>query len=294
MKLHEEIAPLLSAFLDGALTEAESAEVRAHLTECEACRARVAEYAAMREGLREAMEEVEVPADFTANVMAAVRAEKSVRRRKVSARRYLPVAACAAVVLLAASLFPGMQRMGSDSKAADTAVRQEANSASSQVVADSEASPMNDGDQELAQERYDSVQGSAYYSSARTETTSGTAPESAADSVLMLKNSAEYDDGLVYSCEVREIGGEEGLLWVDQHGAVLLTLSGAGAADYVGENGGVQDGDAGYYYLPISALYALPEGITLSDAQAAELDRVPEEAEWALVYPHDASEVVQE
>lgn len=299
MKSCNEFAPLLSAYFDGELTEEACAELRAHLEECEACRARLGEYAAMRAGMSDALEEEEVPADFTDGVMAAVRAEKSARKRKVSARRYLPVAACAAVVLLAASLFPGMHRMGSDSVATDTAARQNSNSTVSYAADSESAAPSESGDQELMQEYYDSVQGSAYYTAVRSETTGGTAPESAMDSgtapesaedgAPMLKNGADYD-GLVYSCEVREINGEGGLLWVHQHGAVTLELLGAGATAYVEENGGVKDGDAGYYYLPVSALYALPEGIALSDVQAAELACIPEDAEWVLVCPDDASE----
>lgn len=100
------------------------------------------------------------------------------------------------------------------------------------------------------------------------------------------------DNAPVYSCEPREINGEEGLLWVDENGAVLLTLYGAEATAYVTENGGVEDG-AGYWYLAVSALAALPDGISLSDTQAAALVEIPEEAEWVIVYPDDDNEKSQ-
>ena len=45
MKKCEDFAPLLSAYFDGELTEAENAVVREHLGECEDCRARLDEYA---------------------------------------------------------------------------------------------------------------------------------------------------------------------------------------------------------------------------------------------------------
>ncbi len=79
MKKCEEFAPLLSAYFDGELTEEESAAVRAHLSECEDCRARLDEYAQLT-GEMLALGEEDVPEGFTARVMAAVRAEKAAKK----------------------------------------------------------------------------------------------------------------------------------------------------------------------------------------------------------------------
>ena len=76
MKECEEFAPLLSAFVDGELTEEERAEVLAHVSECEKCRRLLGELTALHAALGE-LEDEDVPAGFTEGVMAAVRAEKA-------------------------------------------------------------------------------------------------------------------------------------------------------------------------------------------------------------------------
>ena len=76
MKKCEEFAPLLSAFVDGELTEEERAEVLAHVSECEKCRRLLGELTALHAALGE-LEDEDVPAGFTGGVMAAVRAEKA-------------------------------------------------------------------------------------------------------------------------------------------------------------------------------------------------------------------------
>ena len=48
MKECEEFAPLLSAFVDGELTEEERAEVLAHVSECEKCRRLLGELTALQ------------------------------------------------------------------------------------------------------------------------------------------------------------------------------------------------------------------------------------------------------
>lgn len=293
MKNCNELAPLLSAYFDGELTEAERAEVSAHLRECEACRARLSEYAAMRETLL-SLEEPEVPAHFAESVMEVIRAEKSAAPKKMKGtkkntwRRFMPVAACAALVLLTVTLFPQMSKMDNNTAAADTAAPMMTESAE-QRVADSAASGTNGEpedaipDTELV-DSSQSVQSSMYYE--------GYTDGDANGGDATMTKSTEDDSGLVYFCELREINGEEGLLWAEENGAVLLTLYGEGATAYVEENGGVPDG-AGYYYLPVSALLALPDSITLRDAQASALAELPEEAEWVIVYPDDFNEVPQ-
>ena len=96
MKECEEFAPLLSAFVDGELTEEERAEVLAHVSECEKCRRLLGELTALHAALGE-LEDEDVPAGFTEGVMAAVRAEKAAKKpqtKKRSAwRRWMPMAA---------------------------------------------------------------------------------------------------------------------------------------------------------------------------------------------------------
>ena len=77
MKECEEFAPLLSAFVDGELTEEERAEVLAHVSECEKCRRLLGELTALHAALGE-LEDEDVPAGFTGGVMAAVRAAQAV------------------------------------------------------------------------------------------------------------------------------------------------------------------------------------------------------------------------
>ena len=224
MKECEEFAPLLSAFVDGELTEEERAEVLAHVSECEKCRRLLGELTALHAALGE-LEDEDVPAGFTEGVMAAVRAEKAAKKpqtKKRSAwRRWMPMAACAAIVALAA-----------------------------------------------------------------------------ADGFKTANAPADLENGspeAEYYCETAPIGesGEEGSLLTAWYGPVVLELYGAGATDYVTENGGVKADDAGAYYVPIGALRALPEGLAMTDAQAETLALAPADAEWVLVYPNDFSEVPQ-
>lgn len=230
----------------------------------------------MSAALAEAYPEAEVPEGFTEDVMERVRTEKFAQKRggkRRSWRRVMPIAACAAIVLCAAAMFPGMSKMN---EAADTAAPETYNGAAmltADAVAEAEGAEGDSvADTELARDSYELVQSSAY--------SGGSMPS--------MSKMAD-DSNAVYFCEAREIGGEEGLLWVEENGTVLLTLYGENATAYVEENGGVADG-AGYYYLPASALYALPDGITLREAQAAALAEIPEEAEWVLVYPADSNE----
>ena len=57
MKECEEFAPLLSAFVDGELTEDERAEVLAHVSECEKCRRLLGELTALHAALGELEDE---------------------------------------------------------------------------------------------------------------------------------------------------------------------------------------------------------------------------------------------
>ena len=294
MKKCEEFAPLLSAYFDGELTEEENAAVRAHLGECEDCRARLDEYAQLS-GAMLALGEEDVPEGFTARVMDAVRAEKAAmpRMKKPSAwRRWMPMAACAAIVALAAAVTiprTAMKQEANDAAPAAPAA-QEDQAMFSMAAPPSDPLPDTDAEVEYPEQRCETVQSSPYY-----DRQLGGA---AADGFKTANAPADLENGspeAEYYCETAPIGesGEEGSLLTAWYGPVVLELYGAGATDYVTENGGVKADDAGAYYVPIGALRALPEELSMTDAQAETLALAPADAEWVLVYPNDDSEVPQ-
>lgn len=70
---------LLSARLDGALTEQEAHKLEAHLAQCPACRALASQLAAMRDSF-ETLEDVPAPEGFARGVMDRIRVEE--RKKK--------------------------------------------------------------------------------------------------------------------------------------------------------------------------------------------------------------------
>lgn len=95
----ETFAALLDPFIDGELTVEEAYRVRAHLTQCPDCQDYVTAALAIRDAFPEA-EETEVPADFTAGVMAAVAAHPRKKKTTPWRKALLPLAACFALVVL--------------------------------------------------------------------------------------------------------------------------------------------------------------------------------------------------
>ncbi len=295
MKKCEEFAPLLSAYFDGELTEEENAAVRAHLGECEDCRARLDEYAQLS-GAMLALGEEDVPEGFTARVMAAVRAEKAAAKPQVKKRstwrRWMPMAACAAIVALAAAVTIPRTEMKQEttSAAPDTPAAQEDQAMFSMAAPPSDPLPDTDAEVEYPEQRCETVQSSPYY-----DRQLGGA---AADRAKIAGASDGTENGSPeqeYYCETVPIGedGSEGKLLAADYGLPMFELYGAGATDYVLSSGGVKDGDAGFYYAPIAALRDLPEGLGMRQAQAETLALAPADAEWVLVYPNDDSEVPQ-
>ena len=291
MKKCEEFAPLLSAFVDGELTEEERAEVLAHVSECEKCRGLLGELTALHAALGE-LEDEDVPAGFTEGVMAAVRAEKAAAKPQVKKRstwrRWMPMAACAAIVALAAAVT--IPRTEITSAAPDTPAAQEDQAMFSMAAPPSDPLPDTDAEVEYPEQRCETVQSSPYY-----DRQLGGA---AADGFKTASAPTDLENGspeAEYSCETVAIGesGEEGSLLTAWYGPVVFELYGAGATDYVTESGGVKDGDAGFYYVPIAALRDLPEGLGMRQAQVETLALAPADAEWVLVYPNDFSEVPQ-
>lgn len=294
MKKCEEFAPLLSAYFDGELTEEENAAIRAHLGECEDCRARLDEYAQLS-GAMLALGDEDVPEGFTARVMDAVRAEKAAmpRMKKPSAwRRWMTMAACAAIVALAAAVTiprTAMKQEANDAAPAAPAA-QEDRAMFSMAAPHGDPLPDTDAEVEYPEQRCETVQSSPYY-----DRQLGGA---AADRAKIAGASDGTENGSPeqeYYCETVPIGedGSEGKLLAADYGLPMFELYGAGATDYVLSSGGVKDGDAGFYYAPIAALRNLPEGLGMRQAQAETLALAPADAEWVLVYPNDDSEVPQ-
>ena len=112
MKYCENFAALLDLFVDGELSPDEMARVQAHLDGCPACRAYVDDALAIRASFPDA-EDTPVPDGFAESVMARIRAEAASQAeaapQKKTSRPWLKalasLAACCAIVLLAAPMF---------------------------------------------------------------------------------------------------------------------------------------------------------------------------------------------
>ena len=112
MKYCENFAALLDPFVDGELSPDEMARVQAHLDGCPACRAYVDDALAIRASFPDA-EDTPVPDGFAESVMARIRAEAASQAeaapQKKTSRPWLKalasLAACCAIVLLAAPMF---------------------------------------------------------------------------------------------------------------------------------------------------------------------------------------------
>lgn len=113
MKYCEAYALEISAFLDGELNEEERAAVLAHVEACEGCRAYLAELTAMQAALG-GLEEYDAPEGFAAGVMERLHQESAPAKRHAPRRAWYTLAACAAVVILAASVFPRMGNKSAD------------------------------------------------------------------------------------------------------------------------------------------------------------------------------------
>ena len=95
MDSHEKYAALLDAFIDGELPEQEAEAVRAHLAVCADCQGYVSDALTMRDGFPD-IEETPVPDGFREAALSALPPRKITYWKTA----LLPLAACAAVVLL--------------------------------------------------------------------------------------------------------------------------------------------------------------------------------------------------
>ena len=110
----------LNAFVDGECSPEEEAKLRAHLTECEACREALAELTALRGGFPH-WEDEEVPEGFADGVLQRIagtpqQAPKKARRKHRAA--WASLAACLGIMVLLGTLFPGNRSASSANTAA--------------------------------------------------------------------------------------------------------------------------------------------------------------------------------
>lgn len=110
MKYCDKYGPLLDAYVDGELSPADTLRTAEHLKTCEDCRAYVDAALAIRAAFPSDAEEPEVPAEFAAGVLSAIRAGTApqahtppAKRREFRWKRLaLPLAACLALAVFAA------------------------------------------------------------------------------------------------------------------------------------------------------------------------------------------------
>lgn len=103
----DQFLELLSARLDGALTEAEEQELEEHLAACPDCRAVGAQLSALQGAFPE-LEEVPAPEGFTQGVMDRIRAEKKVIPL-FKRPQFRALAGLAACLVLVAGLYRASQ-----------------------------------------------------------------------------------------------------------------------------------------------------------------------------------------
>ncbi len=97
----EKYEPMISAFLDGELSEEERVDVAAHLAACPGCQRYFDDLVAIHDALEQ--EEVPVPEDFAESVMARVRETPQEERRVIAFphwKRWAALAACCAIAAL--------------------------------------------------------------------------------------------------------------------------------------------------------------------------------------------------
>ena len=178
MKYCDEYAPALSAFVDGELTEQEKNEVLAHVETCEGCRTYLAELMTMRLAFG-GLEEYDAPAGFAESVMARLH-EEAAPKKRTQRKKWMGLAACAAVVLMAAVLFPHVT--GSSGAADSAAVANDCDAAPTESVQE----PPED---EEFTDRYTSVQhtGLSLFNTAED----GNASEPASETMVTSQDSQE-------------------------------------------------------------------------------------------------------
>lgn len=264
---HEEYREKLSALLDGELTDAEQAELTAHLASCPACQTYLIELTAMHDALGR-MEPPSVPEGFAAGVMARLHEnepEKSIesvdhrendpkttaRRRN---RRMIASVAAAAAVLALVSV-PRMFRMGGASapmlapSVQNSAVYGASGSTSSAAA---EAFPAESAEEEAPLMAAGSAPMMAMEAPAEmAEEFNTTSVEDALDGGSVMESKTTVTTALPEARALME--ADEGL--------PVLTLRGDGAAEWLAEHGEALDD--GRWLVSVEDVNALPDTLEL-------------------------------
>ena len=98
-----EIQELISALIDGKVSEKEKAEVYAHVEKCPECKAMLEAFTAVSESLSELED---VPEGLHEDIMRRVKSENI--KRKTPWKKIIPLAACLALVIFGAFSLRGM------------------------------------------------------------------------------------------------------------------------------------------------------------------------------------------
>ena len=124
MKTCDEYREMISRLLDEALSAEERSELERHAASCPDCAAVLAAFRSLSEALAD--DPAEPPEGLHENIMADVRRE-AIRRRQAPkrVRSFLALAACAALVILAAANLPRMGASGPKLAASPAAARDE-------------------------------------------------------------------------------------------------------------------------------------------------------------------------
>lgn len=124
MKTCEAYREMISRLLDEDLSAEERSELERHAASCPDCAAVLAAFRSLSEALAD--DPAEPPEGLHENIMADVRRE-AIRRRQAPkrVRSFLALAACAALVILAAANLPRMGSSGPKLAAAPAAARDE-------------------------------------------------------------------------------------------------------------------------------------------------------------------------
>lgn len=105
----KEIQELISALIDGKVSEKEKAEVYAHVEKCSECKAMLEAFTAVSESLGELED---VPEGLHENIMRSVKSEGI--KKKAPWKKIIPLAACLVLVIFGALSLRGMDDVVKD------------------------------------------------------------------------------------------------------------------------------------------------------------------------------------
>ena len=115
----EKYEALISAAVDGELTQTERSELMAHLAQCPACREVYGELMAMHAAFGDL--DADVPGDLTQDVMAKVRAQRQIKKPRHAWWQAAVAAACLALIFVGYQNLRPSQLTGASDMAAFSA-----------------------------------------------------------------------------------------------------------------------------------------------------------------------------